>query len=185
MAACTTFDITFTGRGAHGALPHQSNDPVMIAVTAAQALQTIVSRNVKASQAAILSITQIHAGTAYNVIPNSAALHGPRMPGVGRSIMCASAACRSEVEAEIDPVWWSPPHFRRRLLTRPKPARLTPLNSAARLSIWSASAAIPMTSPESSSRPRGQSVTGSPSLTGETAVGRKRTNLSRPMNATN
>ena len=76
MAASTTFDITFTGRGAHGALPHQSNDPVMIAVTAAQALQTIVSRNVKAGQAAILSITQIHAGTAYNVIPDSATLRG-------------------------------------------------------------------------------------------------------------
>lgn len=76
MAASNNFDIEITGRGAHGAMPQQSVDPVMVAVSLAQALQTIVSRNVDPLQPAIVSITQIHAGSAYNVIPASAVLRG-------------------------------------------------------------------------------------------------------------
>lgn len=76
MAAADSFDIVIKGRGAHGAQPHLSADPVMVAVAIAQALQTIVSRNIDPLETAILSITQIHAGTAYNVIPDSARLAG-------------------------------------------------------------------------------------------------------------
>ncbi len=76
MAASNNFDIEITGRGAHGAMPEQSVDPVMVAVALAQALQTIVSRNVPPLETAIVSITQIHAGTAYNVIPETAFLRG-------------------------------------------------------------------------------------------------------------
>jgi len=76
MAAADTFDIQISGRGAHGAQPHHSVDPVMVATTIAQALQTIVSRNVDPLQSAIVSVTQIHAGSAYNVIPESAFLGG-------------------------------------------------------------------------------------------------------------
>ncbi len=76
MAASNSFDIEITGRGAHGAMPQQSVDPVMVAVSLAQALQTIVSRNVEPLDTAIVSITQIHAGSAYNVIPETAALRG-------------------------------------------------------------------------------------------------------------
>jgi hippurate hydrolase len=76
MAAADFFDIRITGKGSHGANPHYGNDPTMIAVTLAQALQTIVSRNVDPLKSAVLSITQLHAGTAYNVIPDSAVLTG-------------------------------------------------------------------------------------------------------------
>lgn len=76
MAAADNFDITITGRGAHGAQPHFAIDPVMVAISIAQALQTIVSRNLNPLQTAIVSITQIHAGSAYNVIPETAQISG-------------------------------------------------------------------------------------------------------------
>ena len=76
MAAADTFDIEITGRGAHGAQPQHAVDPVMVAATVAQALQTIVSRNIDPLKSAIVSVTQIHAGSAYNVIPETAFLGG-------------------------------------------------------------------------------------------------------------
>jgi len=76
MAGADFFDIAITGRGSHGAMPEQSRDAVVIAMTLGQALQTIVSRNVAPSDAAVVSITQIHAGAAYNVIPGEAKLAG-------------------------------------------------------------------------------------------------------------
>ena len=76
MAGADFFDITITGYGSHGAMPERSKDPVVIAMTLGQALQTIVSRNVDPLKSAVLSITQIHAGSAYNVIPNEATLAG-------------------------------------------------------------------------------------------------------------
>lgn len=76
MAGADFFDITITGYGSHGAMPERSKDPVVIAMTLGQALQSIVSRNVDPLKSAVLSITQIHAGSAYNVIPNEAKLAG-------------------------------------------------------------------------------------------------------------
>ena len=76
MAGADFFDITIHGYGAHGAAPARSKDPIVIAMTLGQALQTIVSRNVDPLNAAVLSITQIHAGSAYNVIPGEAKLCG-------------------------------------------------------------------------------------------------------------
>ena len=76
MAGADFFDITITGYGSHGAMPERSKDPVVIAMSLGQALQSIVSRNVDPLQSAVLSITQIHAGSAYNVIPNEAKLAG-------------------------------------------------------------------------------------------------------------
>ena len=76
MACADFFDITITGYGSHGAMPEMSRDPVVIAMTLGQALQTIVSRNVDPLKSAVLSITQIHAGSAYNVIPGEATLAG-------------------------------------------------------------------------------------------------------------
>src|ERR1700761_7847456 len=70
------FDIQITGKGAHGAHPQQSIDPVMVACHIGTALQTIVSRNVSAQDTAVLSITRIQAGDAYNVIPQHAVLAG-------------------------------------------------------------------------------------------------------------
>lgn len=76
MAGADFFDIKITGKGSHGAMPHMGRDPVMVAMTLAGALQTIVSRNADPREAAVLSITQIHAGSAYNVIPEEATLAG-------------------------------------------------------------------------------------------------------------
>jgi amidohydrolase len=76
MAAADFFDIRIQGRGAHGAMPHLANDPAIIAVTMAQALQSIASRNVDPLKSLVLSITQIHSGSAYNVIPDEAVLAG-------------------------------------------------------------------------------------------------------------
>src|ERR1700727_332897 len=68
------FDITITGKGAHGAHPQQSIDPVLVACHLGTALQSIVSRNISAQDTAVLSITRIQTGEAYNVIPQHAVL---------------------------------------------------------------------------------------------------------------
>ncbi|HEX4365824.1 MAG TPA: M20 aminoacylase family protein [Rhodopila sp.] len=70
------FDITITGKGAHGARPQESIDPVMVACHLGSALQSIVSRNISAQDTAVLSITRIQSGDAYNVIPQYAVLAG-------------------------------------------------------------------------------------------------------------
>jgi amidohydrolase len=70
------FDITITGQGAHGAHPQQGIDPIVVACHLGTALQSIVSRNISAQDTAVLSITRIQAGDAYNVIPQSADLAG-------------------------------------------------------------------------------------------------------------
>ncbi|HEY0879629.1 MAG TPA: M20 aminoacylase family protein [Zeimonas sp.] len=76
MAGGAFFDIDIEGIGTHGARPEAGVDPVMVAVQIASAAQTIVSRNVAPVQTAVLSITQIHAGDAYNVVPQRARLAG-------------------------------------------------------------------------------------------------------------
>jgi hippurate hydrolase len=70
------FDILITGKGAHGAHPQQSIDPVLVACHIGTALQSIVSRNVSARESAVLSVTRIHSGDAYNVIPQTAVMAG-------------------------------------------------------------------------------------------------------------
>ena len=76
MAGADFFDITVKGYGSHGAMPNFSKDPIVAAMTLGQALQTIVSRNADPLEAAVVSITQFHAGSAYNVIPDEAKLAG-------------------------------------------------------------------------------------------------------------
>ena len=76
MAGGAFFDIDVTGVGAHGARPETGVDSLMVAVQIASVLQTIVSRNVAPVDTAVLSITQFHAGDAYNVIPQTARLSG-------------------------------------------------------------------------------------------------------------
>jgi len=76
MAGADFFDITINGYGRAWRDAERSKDAVVIAMTLGQALQTIVSRNVNPLKSAVLSITQIHAGSAYNVIPGEAKLCG-------------------------------------------------------------------------------------------------------------
>jgi len=76
MASSNEFSIVIKGKGTHAGMPHLGIDPVMAAVQMAQSLQTIVTRNRNPLDAAVLSITQIHAGSADNVVPNHAELRG-------------------------------------------------------------------------------------------------------------
>ena len=76
MAGGAFFDITITGRGAHGARPEESVDSVLVACHIGTALQSIVSRNAPPRETAVLSVTRIRAGDAYNVIPDTAVLSG-------------------------------------------------------------------------------------------------------------
>ncbi len=76
MASSNEFEVTVCGKGAHAAQPQNAIDPIMIAVQIAQSWQTIVTRNLNPLDPAVLSITQIHAGSATNVIPDSASLIG-------------------------------------------------------------------------------------------------------------
>ncbi len=76
MAGGAYFDIVVTGKGAHGARPESGIDPVLVASHITTALQSIVARNVKPIDTAVVSVTQIHAGDAYNVIPAQATMRG-------------------------------------------------------------------------------------------------------------
>lgn len=76
MAASEIFQVTLTGRGGHGALPHQTVDPVVAAAQVITALQSIPARNVSPTSAAVISVTAIHAGEAFNVIPQKVELKG-------------------------------------------------------------------------------------------------------------
>ena len=76
MAAADRFRLTVQGRGAHGAMPHQGVDPIVVGAAIVSALQTIVSRNVNPVDAAVVSVTQFHGGDAYNIIPDTVELRG-------------------------------------------------------------------------------------------------------------
>ena len=72
MASVDTVFVYVTGKGGHGATPHDCVDPVVAVVGMVGAMQTILSRNVYALDEAVISVTQIHAGTASNIIPEEA-----------------------------------------------------------------------------------------------------------------
>ncbi|ALU90987.1 M20 Peptidase Aminoacylase 1 subfamily protein [Herbaspirillum rubrisubalbicans M1] len=76
MASSNEFHVTVKGRGSHAAQPHKAADPVMTAVHIAQAWQSIVARNINPNDPAVVSITQIHTGSATNVIPDEAMMVG-------------------------------------------------------------------------------------------------------------
>ncbi|MEP1941890.1 MAG: amidohydrolase, partial [Sulfitobacter sp.] len=76
MAAVDMFTIDVKGRGGHGAMPHETADPVVAACGIVQAIQTIVSRNAHSGQEKVVSVTQIHTGSASNVIPEMAMING-------------------------------------------------------------------------------------------------------------
>ena len=76
MASANTFKIVIHGRGAHAAMPQLGVDPVLVACQTVIALQTIISRNLKPIEAAVLSVTMLHAGEATNVIPDACTIEG-------------------------------------------------------------------------------------------------------------
>ena len=76
MASSNRWDIVIRGVGGHAAQPHRAVDPIIIASEMVQALQNLISRSKNPLEPAVLTITQIHAGDAYNVIPGEAVLRG-------------------------------------------------------------------------------------------------------------
>ena len=76
MAGADSFNLEIRGKGGHAAYPHEVKDPIVAALSIAQAFQTIVSRNNIPSDDLVISITQVHSGTTDNVIPETAFLNG-------------------------------------------------------------------------------------------------------------
>jgi hippurate hydrolase len=76
MAAADRFSINIEGRGGHAAAPHAGVDPIVAGAQIVTALQTIVSRNIDPLDSCVVSVTRFEAGTAFNVIPQTAQLHG-------------------------------------------------------------------------------------------------------------
>jgi len=91
MAAADTFELVVRGRGSHAAMPHQGVDPVVTAAQIITALQTIASRNTDPLDAVVASVTQVHAGDTYNIIPDEVLLKG------------TARAFRPEVQDTIEP----------------------------------------------------------------------------------
>ena len=76
MAATDEFTVTVKGRGSHAAQPHRSVDPIVVGAQIVTAVQTIASRNVDPLQSVVVTVTKFQAGTAYNVIPETALVAG-------------------------------------------------------------------------------------------------------------
>ncbi len=76
MASSDTLIITITGKGGHASAPHQALDPVPVACEIVQALQTLVTRRIDVFDPGVITVTNIHAGTAYNVIPETVEIKG-------------------------------------------------------------------------------------------------------------
>ena len=93
MASYDIFEITITGRGSHGAMPHHGIDPITTGAELVQKLQTVVSRNVDPLEPAVLSVTKFHSGTAWNIIPNDAV--------IGGTVRAFSEAVQAQVEQRI------------------------------------------------------------------------------------
>ena len=75
MAGAAFFDTIIKGKGSHAAMPHQSKDPIVIASNLISQLQNIVSRNLPPLESVVLSVTQIHSGSAYNIIPENCVIN--------------------------------------------------------------------------------------------------------------
>ena len=98
MAGGAFFDIRVTGKGAHGARPETGVDSALVAAHIAVALQSIVARNVPPIETAVLSVTMIHAGDAYNMIPETATLAGT-VRAFSREVMLLVEASMKRVAA--------------------------------------------------------------------------------------
>lgn len=113
MAAADGFDLTVRGKGGHGAFPHLTADAVAMAAQVVTTLQTVVAREVDPVEPAVLTVGEIHAGTAFNIIPETARLGGTvrtlneelrrRMPerieGIARGV---AGAMRGDAELDYN-----------------------------------------------------------------------------------
>ena len=110
--------ITIHGKGGHGAMPHTTVDPVVVGAHLILALQTLVSREVDPNDMAVVTVGAMHAGSAPNVIPNSAELRltirarRPEVRAMLRDRITAMAQAQAQVHgacAEVDYQWKLPP----------------------------------------------------------------------------
>lgn len=93
MASLDTFEITLTGKGCHAAMPDKGADPIIAAAELILALQTIPSRRLSPLDSAVISVTQVIAGEAINVIPETAVLKG--------TVRCLQSSVRDKVQRLI------------------------------------------------------------------------------------
>jgi amidohydrolase len=93
MAAFDTFEVVVEGQGSHGGMPHQGIDPIAVSTQLYQAWQLIVSRSVSPTDAAVISVTQIHAGDTWNVVPSAVTLRG--------TVRTLDPAARDMIEARM------------------------------------------------------------------------------------
>ncbi|MFG6625681.1 MULTISPECIES: M20 aminoacylase family protein [Sulfitobacter] len=111
MAGAAFFDITVKGTGSHAAMPHQSRDPIVIGTALVQQLQSVVSRNTPPTKPIVLSVTKFNAGSAYNVVPDTASIAGTiryfhedviEMAEARIRELCAGMATAYGIEIEVD-----------------------------------------------------------------------------------
>ena len=93
LAATDTFTITVHGRGGHAAKPHETVDPIVVSAHLVVALQTLVSRESDPVDQAVISVTRLHGGTAFNIVPESVELAG--------TLRTFQAATRETMERRI------------------------------------------------------------------------------------
>ena len=111
MAGAAFFDITVKGTGSHAAMPHQSRDPIVIGTALVQQLQSVVSRNTPPTKPIVLSVTKFNAGSAYNVVPDTATIAGTirffhqdviEMAEARMRELCAGMATAYGIEIAVD-----------------------------------------------------------------------------------
>lgn len=93
MAAADQLEISISGRGGHASMPHQTRDPVPVAAEIVLAIQTLITRRFAASEATVVTIARMDAGSAHNIIPDRAVLRG--------TIRTLSPERRAEVRAAL------------------------------------------------------------------------------------
>lgn len=94
MASADQFTVTITGAGGHAGYPHRTKDPLLAAAHTIVGLQSIVSREIDAVDKVVLSVCQMHAGSAFNIIPNEAVVNG--------SVRCHDPNVREAIPGRID-----------------------------------------------------------------------------------
>ncbi|WP_291993583.1 M20 aminoacylase family protein [Candidatus Accumulibacter sp. ACC003] len=94
MAGTCAFEIFVHGQGCHAAMPHQGVDTLLVSSQLVLALQTVVARNVHPCESAVVSVTQMHGGEAWNIIPDDAVLRG--------TIRCFTGETQTLVEAAVE-----------------------------------------------------------------------------------
>ena len=115
MAAAEKWTCTVRGKGGHGAMPHQTVDPIVATAQIVAGLQSVVSRNVSPLETAVVSVGSIHGGDAFNIIPAQVELSGTirtYSPQVRETVLRrvrqvvegVAAACGAEAELEITPL---------------------------------------------------------------------------------